>query len=199
MNQPIRFKVLSAITALLLCGSAPHAMAQTYNFGQPIAAPDLAHVKKYSRQGVKFDFPGNWQVTSHEMQDKVVLVDVQADKPDISTAALNVQVQVYPAEMISSLKEAADYLIGVHQDGSKNYTKTVYEPYRIGSHEALGAKYENTAFAEGDPLAKLFDIYAMKTCGKGFVCLVHTHTRAVNEKAARVGVAKVLSTLTYSR
>jgi hypothetical protein len=166
---------------------------------KPISLPDILHTKSYSKRGVKLAVPGNWTVTRNEIENKVVFVELQANKPGLEGIALNTQIQIYPLSMAPSLQDVAEFLANFGREGSSDLTATEYQPLQISGGEALGARYINNNFDAGSPYAKHFHIYARKACGKGFVCIVFTQTLEVNEQAARLGLDKVVSTLSYSR
>lgn len=166
---------------------------------KPISLPDIQHTTSYSKRGVKLAVPGNWTVTRNETESKVVFVELQANKPGLEGIALNTQLQIYPLSMAPSLQDAAEFLAKLAREGSLYLTATKYQPLPISEGEALSARYTNNNFDAGSPYAKHFHIYARKACGKGFVCIVYTQTLEVNEQAARLGIDKVVSTLSYSR
>jgi len=166
---------------------------------KPIPLPDVQHTTNYSKRGVKFALPGNWTVTRNETESKVVQVEMEANKPGLEGIALNTQLQIYPLSIAPSLQETADFLTKLAREDSKYLTATKYQPLQISGAEALSARYTDDNYKAGSPYAKHFHIYARKACGKGFVCIVYTQTLEVNEQAARLGLDKVISTLSYSR
>ncbi|WUR13715.1 hypothetical protein E7V67_001015 [[Empedobacter] haloabium] len=174
-------------------------VAAAEDFSKPIPLPDVQHTTNYSKRGVKFAVPGNWTVTRNETNSNVVQVDVDANKPGLEGIALNTQIQIYPLSIAPSLQEAAEFLTNMAREDSKYLTPTKYQPLKISGAEALGVRYINNNFGAGDPYAKHFHLYARKACGKGFVCIIFTQTLEVNEHAARLGLDKVVSTLSYSR
>ncbi len=166
---------------------------------KPMSLPDIEHTTRYSKRGVKLALPGNWTVVRNETKSKVVLVELEANKPGLEGIALNTHLQIYPLSMAPSLQDAAEFLAESWRDGSPGLTPTKYQPFQISGGKALGARYINNNFEAGSPYAKHFHIYARKACGKGFVCIIFTQTLEVNEQAARLGLDKVVSTLSYFR
>ncbi|SFL26255.1 hypothetical protein [Lysobacter sp. cf310] len=166
-----------------------------------IAAPDVAHAKKYAQDGISVSLPGNWTVTENTAMDEGGgrALGIEADKPDFETLGLDITLQVYPEDSAPSLEGAAEFLVARQIDGSKNYSEPKHSDYQLGGRfPALVSRYTHTVFDADSAYAKRVDLYALKPCGEGWVCLLYTQTLAANESAASAGMAKLYETMKFA-
>ncbi|KRA14987.1 hypothetical protein [Lysobacter sp. Root604] len=166
-----------------------------------IAAPDVAHAKQYAQDGISVSLPGNWTVTENTAMDEGGgrALGIEADKPDFETLGLEITLQVYPDDIAPSLEGAAEFLVARQIDGSKNYSEPKHSDYKLGGrHPAMVSRYTHTVFGADSPYAQRVDLYALKPCGDGWVCLIYAQTLAANESAASAGMAKLYETMKFA-
>ena len=192
----------TSLSLLLLAAAATAMPARAEKTATPaIAAPDVAHAKKYAQDGVSFSLPGNWKVIENTAMDEGGgrALGIEADKPDFETLGLDITLQVYPEDIAPSLQGAAEFLVERQIDGSKNYSQPKHTDYKLGGRfPALVSRYNHTVFGVDSPYAKRVDLYAIKPCGEGWVCLLYTQTLAANESAASAGMAKLYETMKFA-
>ncbi len=190
---------LSLLLLTLAATATPAHAAETET--RAIAAPDVAHAKKYAQDGVSVSLPGNWTVTENTAMDEGGgrALGIEADKPDFETLGLDITLQVYPEDIAPSLEGAAEFLVARQIDGSKNYSEPKHSDYKLGGRfPALVSRYTHTVFGADSPYAKRVDLYALKPCGDGWVCLIYAQTLAANESAASAGMAKLYETMKFA-
>lgn len=192
----------TSLSLLLLAAAATAMPARAEKIATPaIAAPDVAHAKKYAQDGISVSLPGNWTVTENTAMDEGGgrALGIEADKPDFETLGLDITLQVYPEDIAPSLQGAADFLVERQIDGSKNYSQPKHADYKLGGRfPALVSRYNHNVFGADSPYAKRVDLYALKPCGEGWVCLLYAQTVAANESAASAGMAKLYETVKFA-
>ena len=190
------------LNLLLLALAAASTAAAAADVATPaIAAPDVAHAKKYAQDGISVSLPGNWKVIENTAMDDGGgrALGIEADKPDFETLGLDVTVQVYPDAIAPSLEGAAEFLTQQQIDGSENYTEPKHTDYQLGGRfPALVSRYTHTVFGADSAYAKRVDLYALKPCGKGWTCLLYTQTLAANESAASAGMAQLYESVKFA-
>ncbi|RDZ29541.1 hypothetical protein [Lysobacter silvisoli] len=189
-----------SLSLLLLALAAAPLHAETVAT-PAIAAPDVAHAKKYAQDGISLSLPGNWKVIENTAMEQGGgrALGIEADKPDFETLGLDITVQVYPDDIAPSLQGAAEFLVQQQTEGSDSYTEAKHADYKLGGRfPALVARYTHTAFGADSAYAKRVDLYAIKACGAGWTCLLYTQTVAANESAASAGMAQLYDTVKFA-
>lgn len=188
------------IVPFLLLSLAATAYADDFR-PRAAEAPDLAHPKRFKANGLSFQLPADWRVTSNDpLEDTDGRgLRIEADKSAFEVLNLEVIVQVVRTKVALPFEGTAQYLYKSQvDDKAAQYTQPNFAPFMLnGKYPALASRYTHKIFKPDELYAHRLDLITSKVCGKGWTCVVLSSGLAANESAAKQGMAKIYETIRY--
>lgn len=177
-------------------------MAVSRDFvAEPAAAPDVASTTNYTKDGLKMQVPGNWNVVEDHPSDGANerRVFIEANKTRFEVLTLEVTVHLVPASHVLTLPEWAAHLYSEEVGDSENYGPPSYTAYQLSPEvKAHSTQFRHNVFEDDAPYSRRLHVLAAKRCGAQWNCYASTWTLDANRAAAETGIRKIMETVTFA-